>query len=71
MPDDNKRTINEELTNDYRRLNKRYEFNQMIDDFSIRREILNMLVQKVYEGVRNQKRWMTMIYYQLPMKTNF
>jgi hypothetical protein len=33
--------------------------------------LYGVLVQKVYEGVRNQKRWITMIYNQLPVKTNF
>jgi hypothetical protein len=79
MPDDNKRTINEQWTNDYRRLNMRCEFNQIIDDFSIRREILNIfkISRRIWiiatvssEGVRRHTKPKTIDNYDLLSITN-
>ena len=66
---------NNTRTNVYRRLNKRIEFNQIINDFSIFREILTcskfqhefkqlrLLVQKVY-GTKNEGHlWFTINYH--------
>ena len=73
MRDNNIPTVNE-------RLPQTTEISQIINDFLIRREILNMFkiqgqILKIAnvssEGLRSQKRRSTMIYYQLPFKTIF
>jgi hypothetical protein len=74
MPDLNTRTANEQYTNNHRRLNKRCEFNEIIDDFLIRREIVNMfkisrrisiIATVSSEGVRWHTKLETMDNYNL------